>query len=296
MKKSLGSMIQLHISVLLFGLSGLFGKLLSQPAEIIVLGRVCLSSLFLFCLCSARKQSLRVKDRPMTIKLCASGLLLAFHWFCFFRSIQISTVSVGLLTFALFPVIVSVCEPFLFSERLSKRDLFLAFSAFFGVLLLCGSASNSRELLPGLLWGFLSAVSYAALALINRSFSSRLKAAVIAFYQQLTAAAALMPALFLARPVFSPKDIWLIAFLGVVCTGVAHTLFISSLRQIKARTAGVVSLLEPVYGILLAALWLREQPAFPELLGGGVILFSAVLATITKKEAQLNGSGKNDAA
>ena len=296
MKTRTAGLIQLHSSVLLFGLSGLFGKLLSQPAVIIVLARVCLSSLFLFCLCMAGKQTLCLKNTPMTVRLCACGILLAFHWFCFYQSIQFSTVSVGLLTFALFPVIVTVCEPLIFSECFSKSDLFLAFFAFCGVVLLCGSVIGRRELLPGLLWGLMSAVSYAALALLNRSFSSRLPASVIAFYQQLTAAVALMPALFFLHPVFSLHELGLLLFLGIVCTGVAHTLFIASLRHIKARTAGVISLLEPVYGILFAALWLEEQPRALELLGGGVILISSVLATITKKEAQLDGSGNDDAA
>ena len=174
MKTRTAGLIQLHSSVLLFGLSGLFGKLLSQPAVIIVLARVCLSSLFLFCLCMAGKQTLCLKNTPMTVKLCACGILLAFHWFCFYQSIQLSTVSVGLLTFALFPVIVTVCEPLIFSERFSKSDLFLAFLAFLrrcAFVRQCDSAAGSC--CPDCYGALCPQSAMQALALLNRSFSAR---------------------------------------------------------------------------------------------------------------------------
>lgn len=51
-KKGLAS---IHVSVLLFGLSGLFAKWVELPAVIIVLGRVIFSSLFLLFLLKIKK-------------------------------------------------------------------------------------------------------------------------------------------------------------------------------------------------------------------------------------------------
>jgi len=42
------SLLEIHAAVLLFGLAGLFGKLILLPPTIIVLGRVFFASIFLF--------------------------------------------------------------------------------------------------------------------------------------------------------------------------------------------------------------------------------------------------------
>ncbi|MCA1787905.1 MAG: DMT family transporter, partial [Desulfobacteraceae bacterium] len=58
----------------------------------------------------------------------------------------------------------------------------------------------------------------------------------------------------------------------------SHTLFISSLKQIRAQTASVITGLEPVYGIVLAFFILHEIPALTTLAGGGLIISATVAA------------------
>jgi drug/metabolite transporter (DMT)-like permease len=71
----------------------------------------------------------------------------------------------------------------------------------------------------------------------------------------------------------------LIVVLGVGCTALAHTLFITSMRRVSAHTASVVSALEPVYGIALAALLQGETPDLRTLAGTALIVAAALLAT-----------------
>jgi drug/metabolite transporter (DMT)-like permease len=67
--------------------------------------------------------------------------------------------------------------------------------------------------------------------------------------------------------------------LGLVCTALAHTLFIAGLREISAHTASVIVALEPVYGIVLALVLLGEVPDARTLVGGALIVGAAFLAT-----------------
>ena len=67
--------------------------------------------------------------------------------------------------------------------------------------------------------------------------------------------------------------------LGVLCTALAHTLFIAALRTVTAHTASVVAALEPVYGIALAFVLLGEVPGARTLAGGALIVGAAVVAT-----------------
>jgi len=98
MNKKNKSLIETHLAVLLFGISGLFGKLLSMNPMIIVFGRVLFSSIFLFIIILILKKSLRLKSQHY-FHLIIMGIVLAIHWSTFFKSIQMSTVAIGLLTF-----------------------------------------------------------------------------------------------------------------------------------------------------------------------------------------------------
>jgi drug/metabolite transporter (DMT)-like permease len=80
-------------------------------------------------------------------------------------------------------------------------------------------------------------------------------------------------------PVPTLRDAALVVVLGVACTALAHTLFIASMRRLSAHTASVVSVLEPVYGIVLAAVLLGEHPDLRTLAGTVLIVAAALLAT-----------------
>lgn len=270
--------MQVHLAVLLFGLSGLFGKLLPQPALVITLGRVVFSSLALFCLLRVRRIPVATGDGRTLAALLALGAVLALHWCSFYQAIQLSTVAVGLLTFSSFPIFVTFLEPLFFHKRLLARDVLLAAVTFGGILLvvpLDGGAATLR----GAAWGLVSGLSYALLGLLNKKFVSRLPAPVISFYEQLAAALLLMPALFWLRPTFTAGEIGLLALLGVVFTALSHTLFISGLRGVRTQTAGIISSLEPVYGIVFAALVLGEIPSLRAVAGGLVVLCCAFAAS-----------------
>ncbi|VEH38191.1 Uncharacterised protein [Fusobacterium varium] len=57
------SLLQIHIAVFLFGISGLFAKFIVQPSIIIVLGRVFFSSIFLLLGICISKEDLKLKNK-----------------------------------------------------------------------------------------------------------------------------------------------------------------------------------------------------------------------------------------
>ena len=69
---------------------------------------------------------------------------------------------------------------------------------------------------------------------------------------------------------------WL-AVLGVLCTGLAHTLFVKSLDALDARSAGMIIALEPVYAIACAWWLFGEEPSGRMLVGASLIILATVL-------------------
>lgn len=276
------ALAQVHLAVFLFGLAGLFGKLLHWPAAAIVLGRTGFAALALGGWLVWHRQPMRPATGRDGLGLALLGLLLAFHWVSFFRSIQLSTVAIGLLTFSSFPVFVTVLEPLMLGTRWRWRDGGMALLVLLGVALVVPEYRLEAEATLGAIWGVLSGLSFALLQLLNKGYRQRYAALAIAFHQNLWACFSLgVWALVSPLPYFAvvAQDwAWLLV-LGVLCTALAHTLFIESLGALRTQVASVISGLEPVYGIALAALLLGEIPTLRTLAGGGLILGTTLVAS-----------------
>ncbi len=278
-------LLQIHIAILLFGLSGLFGKLVALPAGLIVLGRVFFASVFLLLLLAYRRKSIKLNQRQHYVYLAVMGMILAIHWVTFFLSIQLSTVAIGLLTFSTFPVFVTFLEPYFLKERIRFADILAAFLTLLGVMLVIPEFQLNNTITQGVIWGSISGFTYAVLSMLNRKFAGEYPSLVIAFYEQAAAAVLLLPVILLyQQSSVQANDILWLLLLGIVFTGVSHTLFISGLKSIKTQTAGIISCLEPVYGIIFAVLLLQEIPTAREIIGGLLIIGIVVYKSIDSGE------------
>ena len=273
-------MLEIHIAVLLFGLAGLFGKLLLLPPTIIVLGRVFFATIFLSLVLLYLKQGIRLRQKQDYFFMALMGFILAVHWVTFFQAIQVSTVAVGLLTFSTFPVFVTFLEPVFFRERVELKDILVAFIAIVGVALVIPEFEIKNSMTQGALWGIASGFTFALLSILNRKYVKAYSSIIVAFYQDSIATVLLLPFLFLSTPVFRLTDILLLSILGVIFTGLAHTLFIKGLAGVKAQKASIIASLEPVYGIIAAILLLGAIPTLRVVLGGVIILSAAFYATV----------------
>ena len=272
MESRRNGLASIHIAVLLFGLAGLFAKWVDLPAVIIVLGRVIFSSLFLWFLLKIKKERLRLLSGRDYLLMITAGIVLAVHWTTFMQSIQTSTVAIGTLTFSTFPLFVTFLEPVLFREKIRLSSVVSAVIMLCGVLFIVPEFQLGNTMTQGVVWGMTGSLSYAVLSLMNRKFMEKYTSSLTAFYEQATAGIVLLPSVFLLKPAVNGKDILVLLLLGVVFTAVAHTMYIDGLGTVKVQTAGIISGLESVYGILAAFLFLGEKPGIKELAGGVIIL------------------------
>lgn len=276
------AVISVNLAVFLFGTAGLFAKWISLPAIGITFGRVFFSSLSLLVFILCTRQPLRVRRRHAFLLVLAGGLL-AVHWWLFLLSIQLSTVAVGTIAFSAFPLFVTFLEPLAFHEKLRAGRVVSALLILLGVLLTVPQFTLENHISLGIAVGLISALAYSILTLLNRYFMQYYSGTVTALYEQGSAALLLLPSLFWIP--FSPtvSDWAMLAFLGIMTTALAHTLFISSLKVLPAQVTGVVSSMESVYGILLALLVLGETPTLHELAGAAVIIIVVIVSQLWQK-------------
>ena len=118
-----------------------------------------------------------------------NGAILALHWVSFFAAIQVSSVAVGLLGYASFPLFVLLLE-----RRLLRGGRFewtIALLAVLGLVALVPDFRWSSGVVRGLSLGIVSAFTFALLAVRNKRLVEQMTPSRIALWQNLFAAACL---------------------------------------------------------------------------------------------------------
>ncbi|ARS48469.1 membrane protein [Ectopseudomonas mendocina] len=277
--KERNALLAIHLGALLFGLSGIFGKLAATTPNMIAGGRALFAilALGLTAVLWRNRNALRPNLRQVAL-LAIGGLLLGAHWVTFFEAVKVAGVAIATLGFASFPAFTVLLEGLLFRERTRPMEFAMVGVVCLGLVLVTPEFSLASTATGGLLWAVLSGFLFALLSLLNRASTRGLDPVQAALYQNLTVFVCFMPLAWPLLPSVRPMDWLWLAMLGIFCTGLAHSLFVASLRVLKARTTAVIFALEPVYGILFAWWLLSEQPTL-RMLAGGVLIVGAIFVS-----------------
>jgi drug/metabolite transporter (DMT)-like permease len=161
------------------------------------------------------------------------------------------------------------------------------------VVIIGAGAHAGGDTLPGHLLILGSALSAATYALLARRYSRRSPALVVTTYQLLAATAVAVPytiATHAARRSGLPAadaGHWAAAIAsGLVGVALPFLLYNRAIRRMRATVAAGVLNLIPLVGFVTAVVFLGNSPTLGEVLGGGLILFSA--AWLGRSEARAN--------
>lgn len=281
------SLFAIHFVAILFGATGIFGALITADALMITWGRALFAVFTLIAL--SRLFSKEHTQSPVTFgswrghpgAFLFSGAMLAVHWVTFFFAVKVGGVAVATLGFASFPAFITLIEALLLREKVGRAEWLRLLMVSLGLVLITPSFEWADRGTEGLVWGVLSGAAFGVLAVLNRRKLSHINAFQVAGIQNALVFIFLLPWVVSSLGQVSVSDWLLIAALGMVCTGLAHVLFVSSLRQLPARTAGLVVASEPLYAILFAWLLFEQVPSGRMLIGASVMMvaiFSASLA------------------
>ena len=275
----------IHAAAVLFGLTGVFGELIQSGAAAITLGRASFAVLALALFAGLRGRPLAARiDARRAGMLAGSGALLACHWVTFFVSVKVGGIAVATLGFASFPAFITLLEGLFFRERIRAGEWLLLGLVTAGLALVTPSFDLGDRGTVGLAWGVFSGLSFALLALVNRRAAAGMDPVQVACWQNLAVALIVAPWAGPQLAAAAPLDWLWLALLGVFCTGLSHYLFVSSLAVLKARTAGLVIALEPVYAIAFAWALFAQQPT-PRMLAGAALIVAAILWSGRRKVA-----------
>jgi drug/metabolite transporter (DMT)-like permease len=274
--------VQIHICVVLWGFTAVFGKLISLPALPLVWWRMFLVSVVL-AMVPRVWRALRVMPARLLAAYSGVGVLIALHWLTFYGAIKLSNASVGATCMALGPVFLAFIEPLIVRRRFDPRELALGAAMIPGVVLVVGGVPTTMRL--GIAVGALSALLVAVFGTFNKLLVHRADPLAVTAIELtagaalLTVITALMPGSASAFVLPGTRDAVYLLILAIGCTIVPFTLALVALRQLSAFAAQLAVNLEPVYAILLAMLLLGEHHDLGVSFYAGVaIILSLVLS------------------
>lgn len=277
--------LQIHLCVLLWGVTAILGKLISLDALPLVWWRMILVVIVLALLPRVWR-GLRAMSSKDLAGYSVIGALVALHWLTFYGAVKLANASVAATCIALAPAFTAVVEPWLARRPFKARELALGVAVLPGVGLVVGGVPDGMRL--GVAVGAASAFLVAVFGSLNKRMAGRGDALTVTALELgagtvlLTLIAPLLPTVFpaLASPLWvvpGLHDGLLLLLLSIVCTLLPFALCLVALKQLSAYTVQLVTNLEPIYAIVLAMLLLGEQRQLSPAFYAGVGLILAVV-------------------
>jgi drug/metabolite transporter (DMT)-like permease len=271
------ALIKLHISVFLAGFTGVLGKLIDLNEGLLVWYRIMLTVVTLFAWLSWKKKLARISPGNVW-KLLGIGCLIALHWVCFYGSIKIANVSIGLICFASVGLFTALLEPMLTEKKFSWAEIGLGLVSLLGIYLIFHFDARYRT---GILLGTASAILGALFSVLNKKNVEVAEPQTLMLYELsgglliLTVGMPFYSNYFPSVSIFPSWSDWgWLLILSWLCTVYAMDIMLQALKKVSAFTQNLTLNLEPVYGILLAFVLFKENKNLSDSFYVGFVLIA----------------------
>ena len=252
----------MHIAVFLAGFTAILGKLITLNEGLLVWFRLLITVGTLGIMLYYQK---RIKTIPWgdMLKIFGVGVIVALHWVTFYGSVKYGNVSVALVCFSATGFFTAFFEPMILRRKLSVIEIGLGMMAIAGIYIIFDFHPQYKL---GIIFGILSAMGSALFPIFNKRLLVVYEPKTLTLYELgggLLALTVLVPLYLLKFPasyyVPTATD-WLWLFvLAWLCTVLSFDLQLNALKKVSAFTANLTYNLEPVYGIILAFIFFKEN-------------------------------------
>jgi drug/metabolite transporter (DMT)-like permease len=286
------NLLILHLTVFVWGFTGILGALISINAVQMVWYRVLIASISLFVYFMLTKTSIKV-TKSQFLKFFFTGSIVAIHWIFFFHAIKVANVSVSLICLSSVTLFIAILEPLMKKQRISKGDIFVGLLIILGIYLIFKFESKYTL---GIIFGLSSAVAASLFSTINSTLVQKNNPSIIVFYELsgaffwITLYRLFDKSLLVETFSLSLADWFYLLVLGTICTALAYVAGVSVMRTLSAFRVALITNLEPVYGIVLAFILFgsKEQMTGGFYLGSLLILAAVFIYPIYKKRKNRN--------
>jgi drug/metabolite transporter (DMT)-like permease len=247
-----------------------------------VFWRVAIAFLGVFIWVAARGRlgEIATLPRRRMLAIAGQGALLALNWVLFLTALDTTNVATAELLGYTGPVIVAALAPRVSGEPFDRRvvlPLALSLAGIVVILAPQGLSLASPTEMAGAGLAFCSSLTYATLMLRSKRLLHGISASTLMLGEYAAATVLLLPALFFLPGPSTAKGHVALVVLGLVQTAFAVVLFLTGLRRVRTDHAAVITYLEPVGAVVLAAAFLGEALTAYAILGGAMVVAGGVI-------------------
>jgi len=274
------SYLYLHLSVFLWGFTAILGAWIDLPATILVWWRVAITTIVLFLIPGMLGGILKLPSERRWIFI-GIGVIVALHWVCFYGAIKLANASVALICMSVTSLFTAFIEPWFTRQRFKWIDLG------FGVIIIPAMILTTEgiglEMMTGFWVGILAALLAALFAVLNKKYIKDTSPQIIttiemgASWAFLTLCAPLLFFFDSSHLMPHTEDFILLIILAVVCTVIPFILHLKAFEHLSAFASNLIINLEPVYGIFLAIILLKEHHDLSKEFYSGVFLIFLIV-------------------
>lgn len=284
--------LRLILSMLIFGSIGPLVRNIDLSSGEIAFLRAVIGGIFLIgiSIFSGQKFSYAPIKRNSPL-LIFSGAALGTNWIFLFQAYEYTSIANATLSYYFAPIFVILMAPLILKEKLTPAKTACVFIAMLGLLLIVNAEKAdpvySRSYI-GVIYGLSASALYAGVILMNKLIKN-LSGFETTLIQLACAALVLLPyvalknGLAFSGALADTKSILLIVILGIVHTGFVYFLYFTAIKDLKAQTIAVLSYIDPVSAVIIAAVFLAEPMSCRQMIGGMLILGSTFLGGLQSR-------------
>lgn len=278
MKTTRHARLSIIFSMTIWGTLAPFVRNITVTSGELALYRAILAAAMIGIYLMITKQPIPLKSLGKEVYyLLFSGIAMGFNWILLFEAYKYTTVAISTLSYYFAPVIVTIACPFLFKEKITKRQVLCFAMATLGLTLVIGITNLGRggNDAAGIAFGLGAALLYATVILLNK-YIKGVSGIHRTFLQFLAAIAVLIPYVMFTGGVnlgLLDTSGWIcLLVVGLVHTGVTYCLYFSSVKEIPGQEAAILSYVDPLVAVVIGIVVLKEPLSWQQFVGGALIL------------------------
>jgi drug/metabolite transporter (DMT)-like permease len=278
---------KLHTVILVWGFTGILGKVISIPSVSIVWYRTLIAVLSLVLFLGLKGSNIRV-NRKELMRYLGTGIVVGLHWYFFFEALKVSTVSVTLATLASATLFTSILEPLFFKKKIVPYEIVFGLIVIGGLMMIFQFETKYHL---GIIYSLISAFCASLFTTLNGIFIAEGGVSTKITLYEMLGAVLVISLYLLSTGSFDISTLglfnngmdvfWLdltyLLILGIICTSIAFVVSVEVMKKLSPFTVSISINMEPIYAIILALLFFGEKE---QMSGGFYVGAFMVMTTI----------------
>lgn len=232
------------------------------------------------------KNLFKIRWRDIWCYIGTGILSLTFFNICYFKSIQMTSLSVAAILLYTAPSMVMILSAILFKEKITMRKVFSILLAFAGCIFVTGVLGNTKTITGiGVITGLGSGFGYALYSVFSRyALDKKYHSLTITLYTFLFASIGILPLIKISHikeiMMDNPESAFVAIGLGTVSTVCPYILYTFGLSRIEASNASIIASIEPVVATLIGVFAFREMMEIQGIFGVLLVILSIIMVNV----------------